>query len=332
MTNQTHKALFPLLRRLSDGRFHSGQDLAHAFELSRASIFNVINQAEAMGLKVHAVRGRGYKLPVPVDWLDEVAIVELLGGVSHDYEVRILESVASTNIALMAAALEGAVDGTVLCAEHQSAGKGRRGRFWHAVLGGSLTFSVLWRFENGLQSLAGLSLAVGLAIARAINRHTRHAVRLKWPNDVLVDYRKLAGILVEVQGDLHGAAFAVVGIGLNVRMSPEQRDAVDQAVVDLHEMGITVSRNQLLADCLQELHLMLTLFRAQGFPALRADWLALDAYADKAVTLKLPDLNGVVGVAAGVDETGAFLLRDPQSGIHAYSGGEISLRLDTRAR
>ena len=332
MTNHTHKALFPLLRRLSDGRFHSGQNLAHEFQLSRASIFNVINQAEAMGLKVHAVRGRGYKLPVPVDWLDEAVIVEFLGDVAHDYEVRILDSVASTNIALMQAALEGAVDGSVMCAEHQSAGKGRRGRYWHAVLGGSLTFSVLWRFENGLQSLAGLSLAVGLAIARAINRHTLHALRLKWPNDVLVDYRKLAGILVEVQGDLHGAAFAVVGIGLNVRMSPEQRDAVDQAVVDLYEMGVTVSRNQVLADCLQELHLMLTLFRAHGFSALRADWMAIDAYAGKAVTLKLPDSKGVVGVAAGVDETGAFLLRDPQSGIHAYSGGEISLRLDTRAR
>ena len=321
-----------MLRRLSDGRFHSGQNLAHEFQLSRASIFNVINQAEAMGLKVHAVRGRGYKLPVPLDWLDEAAIVELLGDVAKDYEVRILDSVASTNVALMEAALEGADNGTVICVEHQSAGKGRRGRYWHAVLSGSLTFSVLWRFENGLQSLAGLSLAVGLAIARAINRHSLHAVRLKWPNDVLVDYRKLAGILVEVQGDLHGSAFAVVGIGLNVRMSPEQRDAVDQAVVDLYEMGVTVSRSQLLADCLQELHLMLTLFRAQGFSALSADWMAIDAYADKAVTLKLPDLNGVEGVAAGVDETGAFLLRDPQSGIHAYSGGEISLRLDTRAR
>lgn len=285
-----------------------------------------------MGLKVHAVRGRGYKLPVPVDWLDEAAIAALLGEGAHDFEISILDSVASTNIVLMQAALEGAVDGTVMCAEHQSAGKGRRGRYWHAVLGGSLTFSVLWRFENGLQSLAGLSLAVGLAIARAIKRHTLHALRLKWPNDVLVDYRKLAGILVEVQGDLHGAAFAVVGIGLNVRMSPEQRDVVDQAVVDLHEMGVTVSRNQVLADCLQELHLMLTLFRAHGFSALRADWMAIDAYAGKAVTLKLPDSKGVVGVAAGVDETGAFLLRDPQSGIHAYSGGEISLRLDTRAR
>lgn len=329
---QAHKALFPLLRRLSDGRFHSGQDLAFEFQLSRASIFNVINQAEAMGLAVHAVRGRGYKLPVPVDWLDEDAIRALLGEASSDYDVHILERVSSTNMALMKAALDGAAEGTVVCAEHQSAGKGRRGRYWHAILGGSLTFSVLWRFENGLQSLAGLSLAVGLAVARAINRHTPHAVRLKWPNDVLVDYRKLAGILVEVQGDLHGAAFAVVGIGLNVRMNPEQRDAVDQAVVDLYEMGVTVGRNQLLADCLQELHLMLTLFRTQGFSALRADWMALDAYADKAVSLKLPDSKGAVGVAAGVDETGAFLLRDPQSGIHAYSGGEISLRLDARVR
>ena len=320
------------MRRLSDGRFHSGQNLAREFQLSRASIFNLMNQAESMGLKVHAVRGRGYKLPVPVDWLDKAAIVALLADVANDYDIRIQDSVASTNLALMVDALEGAVDGSVLCVENQTAGKGRRGRNWHAVLGGSLTFSVLWRFDNGLQSLVGLSLAVGLAIARAINRHTQHAVRLKWPNDVLVDYRKLAGILVEVQGDLHGSAFAVVGIGLNVRMSPEQRDAVDQAVVDLYEMGVTVSRNQLLADCLQELHHMLMRFRAQGFSALREDWMAIDAYADKAVTLMLPDSTGVVGVAAGVDETGAFLLRDPRSAVHAYSGGEISLRLDTRAR
>ena len=332
MTTQAHQALFPILRRLSDGRFHSGQDLAHEFKLSRASIFNVINQAETMGLKVHAVRGRGYKIPLPVEWLDAAAIIEHLDDASRAYDVRILDRVGSTNTALMEAALQGAMNGTVVCAEHQYAGKGRRGRLWHAVLGGSLTFSVLWRFENGLQSLAGLSLAVGLAIARAINRHSRHTARLKWPNDVLVDYRKLAGILVEVQGDLDGAAFAVVGVGLNVRLSPEQRDTVDQALVDLHEMGVTIGRNQLLAECLRELHAILTTFREQGFAALRADWMELDAYADKAVSLKLPDAKGVSGVAAGVDATGAFLLRDPQSAIRAYSGGEISLRLDARVR
>ncbi|MDO9468239.1 MAG: biotin--[acetyl-CoA-carboxylase] ligase [Thiobacillus sp.] len=328
MHTRTHKALFPILRRLSDGRFHSGEALAQVFGLSRASIFNVISQAEAMGLTIHAVRGRGYRLPEPVEWLDADAIVHGLADVASAYTVKLHDSLASTNTALMAAALDGAVDGTVFCSEHQHAGKGRRGRLWHSVPGGSLTFSTLWRFDNGLQSLAGLSLAVGLAIARAVNRLSSHPARLKWPNDVLVDYRKLAGILVEVQGDMNGAAFAVVGIGLNVRLNAAQRDAVDQAVVDLAEMGVTVGRNLLLADCLRELHAVLTLFRQHGFGALRADWLALDAYAGKSVALNLPDARTVQGMASGVDETGAFLLRDAASSLVPYSGGEISLRLD----
>jgi BirA family biotin operon repressor/biotin-[acetyl-CoA-carboxylase] ligase len=320
------------LRRLSDGAFHSGQDLAREFQISRASIFNVLNQAESMGLAIHAVRGRGYRVPSPVEWLDESAVIHHLGQVSPAFDVHILDSVDSTNNALMAAASSGAADGTVFCAEYQQAGKGRRGRQWHTVLGGSLTFSILWRFDKGLQALAGLSLAVGMAIARAINRHSRHPAKLKWPNDVLVDHRKLAGILVEVQGDLDGEAFAVVGIGLNVHLTDSQRDAIDQAVVDLAEMGVTLGRNQLLADCLQELHQTLNTFRRYGFAALRDDWMALDAYANKAVALLLPDARGVGGVAAGVDETGAFLLRDQHAGLTAYSGGEISLRLERPAR
>lgn len=330
MTTRPHKALFPILRRLSDGAFHSGQALAIEFQLSRASVFNVLNQAEAMGLTIHAVRGRGYRIPQPVEWLDGGVAATHLDDVSQAYDVRILDSVDSTNSALITAALNGAPDGTVLCAEHQHAGKGRRGRSWHAALGGSLTFSVLWRFDRGLQAMAGLSLAVGLAVARAVNRHSLHPARLKWPNDVLVGYRKLAGILVEVQGDMDGAAFAVVGIGLNVRLNEAQRDAIDQAVVDLAEMGVMIGRNQLLADCLQELHAVMTTFRQHGFAALRAEWMALDAYAGKDVALLLPNTRGVQGVAAGVDDTGAFLLRDQHAVLNAYNGGEISLRLGER--
>jgi BirA family biotin operon repressor/biotin-[acetyl-CoA-carboxylase] ligase len=326
--SRTHKALFPILRRLSDGRFHSGQALAREFKLSRSSIFNALTQAEFMGLTIHAVRGRGYRMPEPIEWLAGDAVAHHLGAAAAAaYTICVFDSLDSTNTALMAAALNGAADGTLFCTEHQQSGKGRRGRQWHSALGGSLTFSVLWRFENGLQSLSGLSLAVGLAIARAVNRHSRHPARLKWPNDVLVDYRKLAGILVEVQGDLHGAALAVVGIGLNVRLNEAQRDAVDQAVVDLAEMGVTVGRNQLLADCLLELHAVLTLFRQCGFASLREDWLALDAYAGRPVSLNLPDARSVQGMASGVDETGAFLLRDAQATLRPYSGGEISLRL-----
>lgn len=325
--SRTHQAVFPILRRLSDGRFHSGQALAREFNLSRSSIFNTLAQAEAMGLTIHAVRGRGYRLPERIDWLDGEVVAARLGEGAGDYAIRVVDSVDSTNAVLMSAALNDAADGTLYCAEHQQAGRGRRGRQWHSVVGGSLTFSLLCRFENGLQSLSGLSLAVGLAIARAVSLHTRHPVKLKWPNDVLVDYRKLAGILVEVQGDMHGSAFAVVGVGLNVRLNEQQRDAVDQAVVDLAEMGVTVGRNQLLADCLRELHAVLTQFRQGGFSVLREAWLALDAYSGKSVALNLPDTRSVRGTACGVDSTGAFLLRDEQAIIRPYSGGEISLRL-----
>lgn len=330
MLTRTHKALFPIVRRLSDGAFHSGQDLAREFGLSRASVFNVLSQAEQLGLTVHAVRGRGYRLPDAIDWLSHAEVMRHLGGMTDACELRIEDSVDSTNSLLMREALCGARDGTVLVAEHQHAGRGRRGRSWHAVPGGSLTFSVLWRFDTGLQGLSGLSLTVGLAVARAINRHSRYAAQLKWPNDVLVDHRKLAGILVEVQGDMHGAAFAVIGVGINVRLREPQRDQIDQAVIDLAEMGVQVGRNRLLADCLRELHRVAAPFRSQGFAALREDWQALDAYAGRPVNLHLPDKQKVHGIAAGVDATGAFLLRTADGAQHPYSGGEISLRLEAR--
>ena len=332
MSTSTDQALFPLLRRLSDGRFHSGQRLADEFGLSRTSVFNALRQAESWGLEIHAVRGRGYRLPRPPDWLDAGRIAHDLGEAAAAYDVRILESADSTNTVLARAGLAGAPDGSVICAEVQRAGRGRRGRAWHSVLGGSLTFSVLWRFEQGLQALSGLSLAVGLAIVRALNRLGPHRTRLKWPNDVLMDYRKLAGILVEVQGDLDGAAFAVVGVGLNVRLSATQRDAVDQALVDLDEMGVTCGRNVLLATCLRELHAVMDVFRQHGFPALRDEWLALDAYHGKQVALKLPDRREIHGTAAGVDASGGLLLRDEQAAIQRFSGGEISLRLAGQAR
>lgn len=283
-----------------------------------------------MGLRIDAVRGRGYRLAEPFEWLDAEAIAGELGELADAWQIELHETLASTNARLMNAALNGAASGTIVCAEHQSSGRGRRGRAWHSVPGGSLTFSVLWRFEQGLQSMAGLSLAVGLAIARAINPHSRHPVQLKWPNDVLAGYRKLAGVLVEVQGDMHGAAFAVVGIGLNVRLGPVQRDAIDRAVVDLAELGVELGRNAVLAACLRALHDVLQAFRSGGFSALRDEWRALDAYAGRAVRLTLGEGESVTGVAAGVDDTGAFLLREADGRMRAFSGGELSLRLDGR--
>ena len=315
---------------MSDSAFHSGEALGEEFQLSRGSVFNILSQAEALGLTVHAVRGKGYRVPLQVEWLDRSVVNEHLGLLSSSYDVMIHDSVDSTNSTLMQAALQGAPNGSVICAEHQLAGRGRRGRPWHAALGGSLTFSILLRFEGGLSSMAGLSLAMGLTLARVVNRHSRHPARLKWPNDVLVGYRKLAGILVEVQGDMDGAAYAVIGIGINVSLSAPQRESIDQPVVDLTEMGVDLGRNQLLAECLRELDAVMAIFREHGFAGLRQEWMALDAYAGKEVSLLLPNAQAVQGVAAGVDDTGAFLLRDREATLKTYNGGEISLRLGER--
>ncbi len=327
MPPRTQQALFPILRRLSDGAFHSGQALAHEFGLSRASVFNVLTEAERLGLTVHAVRGRGYRLPDTIEWLSRAAVMDALGAQAGGFDLHLADCVDSTNSVLLALAQRGAREGTTVVAEHQLAGRGRRGRAWHAAPGGSLTFSVLWRFEGGLQSLGGLSLVVGLAVARAINRHGRSAARVKWPNDILVGRHKLAGILIEVQGDMNGPAIAVAGVGINVRLHATQRERIGQAATDLETLGVTPGRNRMLAECLAEIRSAVETFRLHGFAALRETWQALDACAGKTVTLHLPDGRTLSGTAAGVDDGGAFLLRGADGTLGVHHGGEISLRL-----
>ena len=311
---------------MADGRFHSGQALAEAYGISRATVCNLVRMAQDLGLNIHAVQGRGYQLVSPTEWLDRGKINAALGDAAAQYHLRILDATDSTNSVLMQAAQTGAPDGSVVCAEYQFAGRGRRGRQWQSVLGGSLTFSVLWRFEEGIAALVGLSLAVGLAMARALNQHSQFRVKLKWPNDVLVDFRKLAGILVEIQGDIQGPSFAVVGVGLNVRLPPAQRESIEQAVVDLEEMQVHIGRNALLATCLLELKTVIEVMRREGFSALRAEWESHHAYAGHPVSLTLPDSNIVEGIASGVDDTGAFLLQTQTGACVAYNGGDIRLR------
>lgn len=326
MPTRLHTHLFPLLHALDDGKFHSGETLARSLAISRASVCNALTQAAALGVRVQAVRGRGYRVPQGVDWLDLDAVRRALGEFAAHYTLCRLETAASTNLCLLDAAEAGAADGTVHCTEYQTSGKGRRGRSWQSALAGGLAFSVLYRFESGPAGLAGLSLAVGLALARALNRHSPHAVQLKWPNDLVVGPRKLGGVLVDVRGNLDGPSLAVVGVGLNVRLPAGLRSEIEQAVIDLDEMQVAVPRNVLLADSLRALHEVISVFRAQGFAALREAWMAHDAYAGREVCLTLAQGEKVCGRADGVDAQGALLLVNPAGERVAHTGGEVSLR------
>jgi BirA family biotin operon repressor/biotin-[acetyl-CoA-carboxylase] ligase len=310
-----------VLRALSGGAFHSGEALAGTLGVTRATVWNMVRRARAQGLVIQRVPGRGYRLPEPISWLDADAIRARQSR--RGFIPEVVEHIDSTNAELLRRAQCGAPHGLALFAELQSAARGRRGRTWIAEPGGSLTFSVLWRGESGLAALGGISLAVGLALARALHEH---GVALKWPNDLLHKHRKLAGVLVEAQGDMLGPVVAAIGIGLNLSLSEAARADIAQGVTDLARIGAgRPDRNALAAHLLDQLDEVLDVFQTHGFAPLAAEWNARHAYHRKPVRLLQASGGEVRGVVAGVSAHGSLLL-EHDGCVREYHAGEISLR------
>lgn len=317
---------FQTLRLLADGDFHSGETMARALGVTRSAVWYGIREITGAGFQVEKVHGRGYRLGRAVSLLDAEHIRRDPGVHAAGITLEICDVADSTNTQLMMRAAQGAGSGFALAAEVQTAGRGRRGRVWQSGIGSTLTFSLLWRFAQGARELAGLSLAVGVALARVLRAAGAGDVQLKWPNDVILPGGKLAGILIEMQGDVLGPSAAVIGIGINVRSDPRVFAAVDQAVADLETaIGAPVDRNRLLASLLVELTAVLERFVAGGFAPLRGEWQALHAHQDQPVCLALPDGREVIGRARGVADDGVLLL-ETASGVARHHSGEVSLR------
>ncbi|MEH6636016.1 MAG: bifunctional biotin--[acetyl-CoA-carboxylase] ligase/biotin operon repressor BirA [Halioglobus sp.] len=317
-----------LLPLLADGEFRSGQDLADALGVSRTAVWKQLKKLQQLGLDIESVKGRGYRIPGGIELLDDATlraallppVVQLLS------RLEIHETIDSTNAQAMLAAEHGNATGLVCTTEQQTAGRGRRGRQWISPFASNLYLSLVWEFHQGAAALEGLSLAVGVAVARALANCGVPPVQLKWPNDVLFEGAKLGGILLEMTGDATGVCQVVVGVGLNVSMSKTSATAIDQAwtTVDTIAGPGHPGRNALLAALVNELLPLLADFEAQGFARWREEWLALDAYADTDVVLTSGE-RLVAGVARGVDERGALQL-ETTAGIQSIYGGEISMR------
>lgn len=318
-----------VLRRLADGDFHSGEVLARALGLSRASVWLAVREIGAAGLEVYRVRGRGYRLAQPLSLLEREAVLRELGADAAYFEIEILDSVSSTNTLALQRAQQGAPSALVVAAELQEAGRGRMGRTWHSGVGGALTFSVLWRFTQGAAFVSGLSLAIGVALMRALRTLGLDEAGLKWPNDVVWRGGKLAGILIEMQGDMLGPSAAAIGIGVNLRLSDAVRGRIDQPAADLETAcGRLLDRNRLLALLLKELRRVLEAFAREGLAPFHAEWQRYHAHQNQIVTLILPDARREQGYARGVAEDGALLIETP-AGVRRYHSGEISLRPTT---
>jgi len=354
---------FSLLRQLSDGAFHSGEDLAATVGLTRARVSQLLKQAETAGLALERVRGRGYRLLATPDFLSADAIRDALRGLGLEVAdpnarapllpaandddialpassvpaiplhpavaVEVVDQLDSTSTELLRRAARRDIHGAILAAEWQTAGRGRRGRAWTAVAGGSLTFSLGWRFEQGAGFLAGLSLAVGVAVVRALERAGLAGVELKWPNDLVFRHLKVGGILVELNGDALGPSTVVVGVGLNIRLPTAVKRDIGQPVSDLSAVAgrgaAPIDRNVLLARLAAELAAALGRYAVEGFAPFAAEWQRRHAYQGKLVKLLLPDGASVKGTVAGVDSTGALVLADGPRRAR-FLAGEITLR------
>ncbi|WP_051174672.1 biotin--[acetyl-CoA-carboxylase] ligase [Thauera phenylacetica] len=271
--------------------------------------------------------------PTPPARACATELASLLGARAHDFAIEWVACCDSTNARLVDAPPTDDGRVHVLVADRQTAGRGRRGRQWLSWEGASLTFSLLWRFAPGTPAPAGLSLAAGLALARALEQLGVEGVQLKWPNDVLVHGDKLAGILVELLPMRGRPPAAVIGIGLNLRLPADAAIPDQAAVADLGGAlgGEPPSRPALLAAILGEFHRLFETYAVAGFPALRGAWEQRNAFADLPVAIR-GESTTLCGTCAGVDDDGALLLRTGD-GVQRVLAGDVSLRpLMDRAR
>ncbi len=315
--------LLQLVDRLAGGQWLSGEALAASAGMTRAGLAKRITHLRHWGLQVESRLGRGYRLAQPLERLDQA---HLQDGVPRKLRVTVAPLLDSTNRVLMDAPPE--ADPQALLAEHQSAGRGRRGRTWQSPFGANLYLSMAWTYPLWPPQLPALSLAVGVVCARALHAAGVDGVRLKWPNDLWVGDRKLGGVLIEQRGESRDLCRVVVGVGINVAMQRLQAQGIDQpwTTVD-EELEATgrppASRNRLSIDLLNGLHDCLSRYALKGFEPYRDDWTALDALRDRAV--QVPGDERLRGIGCGIDAQGAFLI-DTGEGRRALFSGDVSLR------
>jgi len=317
-----------LLAQLADGRFHSGTALGARLGVTRAAIAKAAQTLGRTGLQIHAVPGRGYRLANPIELLDARRLRRELGvfGIDLGKGLKILPEVHSTSEYVLQQIETNPVSGQVCLAEVQSAGRGRRGRNWLTSPFADLLLSMSWQLATGPGQLTGLSLAAGVAIVRALRAYGVRGAGLKWPNDVLWNNRKLAGLLLDVRGEAAGPCWVVLGVGINGRLDTAAADGIDQPWIDLNTItGLPVRRNDLAVAVVRELHAMFERFARDGFVPFRASWQKCHLFENRPVRV-LGAEREVRGIARGISDTGALRVIDDQGREHNFYSGDVSLR------
>ena len=316
-----------LLSILSDGEIHSGEKLALEQNISRAAVWKSIKQLQQFGVQIDAERGKGYRLISPLELLSVNKLSKLLPvdvkRICHELEV--LFKTDSTNKTLLKRLDHKMIHGNVVFAEYQSQGRGRRGNEWLSPLGSGIMFSVGWHFDITPKTISLLSLFIGVAVARTLQSKNISNLGLKWPNDILLQNKKIGGILIDVRGEVGGPIDAIIGLGLNYQLTEEVQKKVSQPITDLKSNASgNISRNELAADLVKNIIKVLKKIETNESTDLLDEWRQLDCYVEKNATLILPN-DEIHGVIKGIDDEGSLLM-SVSGKIKRFNAGEISLR------
>jgi len=314
-----------LIKQLATGQFISGQLLADQLGVSRTAVAKHMNSLADMGLDVFRVTGKGYKLAESLTLLDKNCIVALLSSNTIQPMVEVHNIIDSTNNYLMRRLPNQIVNGQVCFAEYQSAGRGRRGRQWISPFGSHIYMSMYWYLEQGMSAAMGLSTVAALTVSDAIKKLYDVEVQLKWPNDIYLKGVKLAGILIDLDGQTLEPCHCVIGIGINLQMPEKSAKQVDQPWTDLQaNIAVDIDRNQLAAALIDSLIKRLQQHQISGLSEMVPEWQQQDYFYKKDVKL-ITGKKETIGVCRGINDQGALLL-EVDGNIQTIYGGEVSLR------
>lgn len=316
-----------LIELLNDGNYHSGSSIGASMQLTRSMVWKLINQLKAQSIEIASIKGKGYRLMQPIKFLHSQQIKNYI---SHEtcrskVNIELFDSLPSTNLYLSKASYPS--EKILIClAEAQTAGQGRLQRPWHSPFASNIYFSGSWSFGTNISKLAGLSLVIALAIVRMLASAgiTQH-IHIKWPNDILHQGKKLAGVLIQAMTDTQSMTQAIIGIGINVNMTQDPHAHISQPWTSMQNiLGKALDRNFLVGMLINELFQTIELFNAHGLSCLLPEWQHYDYLSGK--TIRLNNQNKqIIGQATGINEVGEIMIKHANGKIFSYCAGEATI-------
>jgi BirA family biotin operon repressor/biotin-[acetyl-CoA-carboxylase] ligase len=323
---KSNSTINQLVAILNDGAWHDGDQLGRTLGVSRASVWKMMAKLKQYALPLLALKGKGYCLTVPYYLLDQEKLSEAFFG--SPITIHVVQSIPSTNDYFkQLPPVTDQSEITICIAEQQTAGRGRLARSWYSPYGQHLYMSCRVLLDKDISELGGLSLVAGLSISQMLAHFgITHEVGVKWPNDVLWQGKKLAGILVDVRAEAHGRCEVVIGMGINVNDTTDASAHVSQPVVSMADIaGHWYDRTVVAIKLIEQLVQDLQQFLQQGYVAFLPRWQAVDYLAGKEATL-IQGNQMTMGTVLGVTEQGLLMLQQDDSTVKTFAAGEASLQ------